>query len=109
MSAVSENLWPFKAVFSFGNRQKSHGTNLANMVDGPISVSIFFGPKTPGQRARHEQGHCHGPRSKHQAKVQVFSDEQPHVFPNNNAGSLFHHVQETQSKKCPCDKKNKNK
>jgi hypothetical protein len=25
------------------------------MVDGPISIYIFW-PKTPGQRARHEQG-----------------------------------------------------
>jgi hypothetical protein len=25
MSAMSENLWPFKAVFSFWNSQKSHG------------------------------------------------------------------------------------
>jgi hypothetical protein len=37
----------------------------------------------------------------HQAKVQVFSDEQPHVtlpvFINNNAGLLFDLVQETQS------------
>jgi hypothetical protein len=72
------------------------------MVDGPISLSIFW-PKTPGERARHGQGHCHchDARSKHQVKVQVFSDEQPHVtlpiFPNNNAGSLFDLVQETQS------------
>jgi hypothetical protein len=29
------------------------GPNLANMVDGPISVLVFW-PKTPGQRARHE-------------------------------------------------------
>jgi hypothetical protein len=70
------------------------------MVDGPISLSIFW-PKTTGQRARHEQGHCHDVRSKDQAKVQVFSDEQPHatlpIFPNNIAGSLFDLVQETQS------------
>jgi hypothetical protein len=55
------------------------------------------------------RGNCHDARSKLQAKVQVFSDEQPHVtlpiFPNNNAGSLFDLVQETQSKQCPCDKK----
>jgi hypothetical protein len=66
--------------------------NLANMVDGPISISIFW-PRTHGQRARHEQGHCHDARSKHQAKVQVFSEEHPHVtlpiFPHNNAGLLF--------------------
>jgi hypothetical protein len=96
MLAVSENLWSFKAVFSFWNSQKSHGAKLANMVDGPISLSMFW-PKTPGQRARHEQGHCHDSRSKHQ----VFSDQQPHVtlpvFPNNSAGSLFDLVQETQS------------
>jgi hypothetical protein len=65
---------------------------MANMVDGPISLSIFW-PKTPGQRAHHDQGHYHDARSKYQAKVQVFSDEQPQVtlpiFPNNNAGSLF--------------------
>jgi hypothetical protein len=52
-----------------------------------------FWPKTPGQRARHEQEYCHDARSNHQAKVQVFSDEQSRVtlpiFPNNNAGSLF--------------------
>jgi hypothetical protein len=70
------------------------------MVDDPISLPIFW-PKTPGQRARHEQEHCHDTRSKHHAKVQVFSDEKPHVtlpiFPNNNAGSLFDLVQETQS------------
>jgi hypothetical protein len=71
------------------------------MMDGPISLSIFW-PKTPGERARHEQGHCHDARSKHQAKVQIFSDEQLHVtlpiFPNNNnADSLFDLVYETQS------------
>jgi hypothetical protein len=69
------------------------------MVGGPISLS-FFWPKTTGQRERHEQGHCHDARSKHQAKVQVFSDEQPHVtlpaFPYKNAGSLFDLVQENQ-------------
>jgi hypothetical protein len=75
------------------------GPNVVNMVDGPIPLSIFW-PKTPGQRACHEQGHHHDARSKHQAKVQVFSDKQPHVtlpiFLNNNAGSLFDLVQETQ-------------
>jgi hypothetical protein len=80
------------------------------MVDGPISLSILW-PKTPGQRARHEQGHCHDARYKHQAEVQVFSHEQPHItlpiFSNNNAGSLFDLVQETQSEQCPCDEKNK--
>jgi hypothetical protein len=66
------------------------------MVCGQISLSIFW-PKTPRQRARHEQGHCHDARSNHQIKVQVFSDEQPHaalpVFSNNNAGLLFDLVQ----------------
>jgi hypothetical protein len=75
------------------------GPNLANMADCPISLLIFW-LKTPRQRAHHEQGHCHDARSKHQVKVQVFPDEQPHVtlpvFPNNNAGSLFDLVQETQ-------------
>jgi hypothetical protein len=98
MSAKSENLWPVKAVL--GIAKSRTGPNLANMVDGPISLSIFW-PKTPGQRARHEQGYCHDARSKHQSKVQVFSDEQPHVtlpiFPNNNTGSLFDLVQEAES------------
>jgi hypothetical protein len=62
------------------------------VVDGPISISIFW-PKSPRQQAHHEQGHCHDARSKHLSKVQVFSDEQPHItlpiFPNNSAGSLF--------------------
>jgi hypothetical protein len=83
-----------------GIAKSSTGPNLANMVDGLISLSVLLA-KTPGQRARHEQGHCHDARSKHQAKVQVFSDEQPHVtlpiFPNNNACSLFDLVQGTQS------------
>jgi hypothetical protein len=72
------------------------------MVDDLISLSIFW-PKTPRERARHEQGHCHVARFKHQAKVQFFSDEQPHVtlpvFPNNNSASLFDLVQETESEK----------
>jgi hypothetical protein len=75
-----------------GIAKSRKGPNLANMVDGPIPLSIFW-PKTPELRAHHEQGHCHDARSKHQTKVQVFSDEQLHValpiFPNNNAGSLF--------------------
>jgi hypothetical protein len=45
------------------------------MVDDTISISICW-PKTPGQQAHHEQGHCHDARSKHQANIQVFSDEQ---------------------------------
>jgi hypothetical protein len=73
--------------------------NLANMVDGPISLSTFW-PKTPNSQVCHEQGHCHDARSKHQAKVQVFSDKQHHItlpiFPNHNAGSLFDLVKETQ-------------
>jgi hypothetical protein len=74
------------------------GPNLVNMVNGQIS-SIFFA-KTPGQRARCEQGHFHDARSKHQARLQVISNEQPlvtfPVFPNNIVGSLFNLVQETQ-------------
>jgi hypothetical protein len=80
------------------------------MVDDPISLSIFW-QETPGQRARHEQEHCHDTRSKHQAKVQVFSDEQPHVtlpiFPNNNAGLKLDLFEESESEGCPCDQKNK--
>jgi hypothetical protein len=53
----------------------------------------FFRPKTSGQRARHEQGHCYDARFKHQDRVKVLSDEQPHatlpIFPTNIAGSLF--------------------
>jgi hypothetical protein len=97
---MSENLWPSKWSSVLGMAKSRTGPNLANMVDGPISLSNFW-PKIPRQRARHEQGHCHDARSKHRAKVQVFSDEKPHVtltmFPNNNAGSLFDLAQETQS------------
>jgi hypothetical protein len=74
-----------------GIAKRRTGPNLVNVVDGLISLSIFW-PKTPGHRARHEQGHSRDARSKHQAKTQVFSNEQPRVtlpiFPNNNAGSL---------------------
>jgi hypothetical protein len=82
------------------------------MVDGPVLISVLW-PKTHGEQARHEQGHCHDARSKHQAKVQVFCDEQLYItlpiFPNNNAGSLFDLVQETRSEHYPCDKKKKKK
>jgi hypothetical protein len=47
-------------------------------VDGLISVSVFW-PKTFIQGSQHEQGHCYDARSKHQAKVQVFSDKQPYI------------------------------
>jgi hypothetical protein len=92
MSLNDGNVGPSKRSSVLKISEIRTGPNLANMVDGRISISIFW-PKTPGQRARHEQGHCHDARSKHQAKVQVFSDEQPRVtlpvFPNNNSGSLF--------------------
>jgi hypothetical protein len=91
---------------------KSHmGPNLANMLDGPISILIFLA-KNSQTASSHEQEHCYDARSKHQAKVQVFSNEQPHVtlpiFPKNNASSLFDLVQEIQSEQCPCDKKKTN-
>jgi hypothetical protein len=75
MLEVSENLWPFKAVFSSGNNQSRTGPNLTNMVDGPISLQILW-PKTSGQRA------CHDARSTDQVEVQVFSDEKPHTSRN---------------------------
>jgi hypothetical protein len=91
MSLNVGNVGPSKRSSVLGIAKRRTGPNLANMVGGPISLSISW-PKTPGQRARHEQEHCHVARSKHQIKVHI-SDEQPHVtlplFPNNNAGSLF--------------------
>jgi hypothetical protein len=90
---MSLNVEPSKQSLVWRIAESHTGPNLANMMDGPISISNFW-PKTTGQRARHEQGHCHDARSKHQANVQVFSDEQSHVtlsiFPNNNAGLLFY-------------------
>jgi hypothetical protein len=62
------NVGPSKRSSVFGIAKSRTGPNLANMVNGPISVAIFW-PKTPGERARHEQGHCHDARSKHEAKV----------------------------------------
>jgi hypothetical protein len=92
MSLNVGNVGPSKRSSVLGIAKSRTGPNLANTVDGPISMSNFW-PKTPGQRAHLEQGHCHDARSKHQAKVQVFSDEQPHVtlpiLPDNNAVSLF--------------------
>jgi hypothetical protein len=83
---MSLNVGPSKRSSVSGIVKSRTGPNLANMVDGPIPISIFW-PRTPGQRARHDA------RSKHQTKVQVLSDEQPHVtapiFPNSNSGSLF--------------------
>jgi hypothetical protein len=74
MSLNAGNIGPSKQSSVLGIAKSRMGPNLANMVDGPISVLIFW-PKTPRQRARHEQGHWHDARPKHQAKVQVFSDE----------------------------------
>jgi hypothetical protein len=79
---------------------KSHRAKSGE-CDGWFSVSIDFLAKNSRQHAYHEQGHCHGARSKHHTIVQVFCDELPHitlpVFPNNSVGSLFNFVQETQS------------
>jgi hypothetical protein len=47
---------------------------------GWSTLLLIFRPKTPIWRARHEQGHCYNARSKHQAKVHVFSDEQLHII-----------------------------
>jgi hypothetical protein len=70
----------FFTYFFFNTAQSKSrmGPNLASMIDGPISLSVFW-PKTPGHQVCHEQRHCHDARSEHQARVQVFSDEQPHV------------------------------
>jgi hypothetical protein len=107
MLAVSENLWPFKAIFSFGNSQKSHGANCGEHGGWSNFIIDFLAKNS--RRARHEQRHCHDAKCKQQAKVLVFSDEQPRVtlpvFPNNNAGSLFDLVEETQSEQYSCGKK----
>jgi hypothetical protein len=88
---MSLNVGPSKRYSVLGTAKSRTGQNLANMVDGPTSILIFW-PKTPRQRTHHEQGHCYDARSKHQAKVQVVFDEQPHVtlpiFPND-AGWLL--------------------
>jgi hypothetical protein len=60
MSLNVSNVGPSKRSLVLGIAKSRTGPKLANMVDGPISISIFL-PKTPGQRARHEQGHCHDP------------------------------------------------
>jgi hypothetical protein len=92
MSPNVGNVDPSKRSSVLGIVKSRMGPHLGNMVDSPISISIFW-PKTPGQLARHKQGNCHDARSKQQANVQIFCDEQPHVtlpiFRNNNAGSLF--------------------
>jgi hypothetical protein len=74
------------------------GPNMANTVDGPISISNF-GQKLPDSKHIMTRG-SHDAKSKHQAKVPDFSVEKPHVtlpiFPNaNNAGSVSGLVQET--------------
>jgi hypothetical protein len=60
----------------------------------------LFGQKLPDSES-FMQGLCHDAISKHEAKAKVFTNDQPHVplpiLPNNNAGSLFDLVQETQS------------
>jgi hypothetical protein len=44
---MSENLWPFKAVFSFGNSQKSHGTKSGEYGEMSNFIIDFFGQKLP--------------------------------------------------------------
>jgi hypothetical protein len=60
MSLSVGNVGPSKRSSVLRIARSRTGPNLANMVDCPISLSIFW-PKTPGQRARHEQGHCRKP------------------------------------------------
>jgi hypothetical protein len=99
MSTLSENLWPFKVVFSFGNSRKFHGAR-SGMVGGPMSLSIFW-PNLPDSECIMSKGIVVVQDPSIMPKVQVFCDEQPHItlpiFPNNNAGSLFNLFQETQS------------
>jgi hypothetical protein len=68
MSLNVNSVWKFVALQSglrFFVIAKSHtGPNLVNMMDGPISLSIFW-PKTPGHWVHYEQGHCHDARSEH--------------------------------------------
>jgi hypothetical protein len=95
---MSENLWPFKAVFSSENSQKSHRAKSGEYGRWSNFIIDFFVQKLPDSEHVMSKGIV---IMQDQAKVQVFSDTQPHVtltvFPNNNAGSLFDLVQETQS------------
>jgi hypothetical protein len=47
MSEMSENLWPFKAVFSFGNNQKSDGDKSGEYGGWSKFHYRFFGQKLP--------------------------------------------------------------
>jgi hypothetical protein len=47
MSAMSENLWPFKPVFSFGNSQKSHGAKSGEYGGSSNFIIDFFYQKLP--------------------------------------------------------------
>jgi hypothetical protein len=78
MLRLSAYLWPFKAVFSFGNSQKTHRSKFG-IYGGWSTLLLIFMPKTPIQRTHHEQRHYYDARSKHQAKVHVSSDEQLHI------------------------------
>jgi hypothetical protein len=49
MLAMSENPWPFKAGFSFGNSQKSHGAKSGEYDGWSNFIIDFFWPRTPGQ------------------------------------------------------------
>jgi hypothetical protein len=47
MSAMSENLWPFRAVFSFWNNQKSHGAKSGEYGGWSNFVIDFLAKKLP--------------------------------------------------------------
>jgi hypothetical protein len=53
MSLNVGSVGPSKRSSVLGIAKSRTGPNLANMVDGPISISIFW-PKTPRQQARHD-------------------------------------------------------
>jgi hypothetical protein len=55
MSLYVGNVGPSKRSSVLVIAKNRTGPKLANMVDDPISISIFW-PKTPGQRARHGRG-----------------------------------------------------
>jgi hypothetical protein len=95
---------PSKWSSVLGIARRCTGPNLANMVKFHYR---FFDQKLLDSERVMSKGIVMMQRSRHRAKVRVFSDEQPHVtlpiFPNNSAGSLFSLVQETQSEQFSSD------
>jgi len=99
---------PYKWLFWEGC--KTHTINMVKMVNCLILFCALW-PTITRQQACYEHRHCHDARSNKQAKVQVFSDELPHVTLHVLQGTMLVYYSTLYKKHIcehfTCDQKNK--